>query len=235
MAAKQDRPPRILVVEDESKTASTVALYLRHAGMEVGLAHDGETGLEMAESGGFDLAILDIMLPKRSGLEICRSLRQGSKLPVIMLTAKTTEQDRIDGLDLGADDYVPKPFSPRELVSRVKAVLRRSGLAGMAADVVIRRGDLVVDVSSREVVVDGNLVELTPVEFDLLRTLMEKPGHVWTRETLIESVPGRAPDVSDRTIDAHIKNLRKKIESDRSNPRYVKTVHGVGYRFVGTE
>jgi DNA-binding response OmpR family regulator len=223
---------RILVVEDEAKTAATVRLYLEDAGYAVEVASDGESGLDRGRSGEFDLVVLDIMLPRLDGTDVCRKLRVDSDLPVIMLTAKTTEGQRIRGLDLGADDYVPKPFSPRELVARVRAVLRRSGRQQAGDEARLERGGLVIDLESRRVHKNGHEVTLTPSEFDLLHALARRPGRVLSREQLIEEALGRDFLGMDRTVDAHIMNLRKKIEDDRRNPFYVQTVFGAGYRFA---
>lgn len=221
---------RILIVEDEAKTAATVALYLRDAGMEVTIARDGKSGLGMARAGGWDLVVLDVMLPGVDGLEICRRIRAESSLPVILLTARTQEQQRIDGLELGADDYIPKPFSPRELVARVRAVLRRVE-SKLPDDEPLVHGPLRVDAMRREVSIDGSTIELTPAEFDLLALFATFPGRVWTRQQLIDKVFPDGRHVLERTIDVHIKNLRRKIEPERTNPRFIQTVFGVGYRF----
>ena len=224
---------RVLVVEDDRKTASSIALYLRHAGFGVAVAHDGARGLEMARAGGFDLLLLDLMLPSVNGLDVCRKLRKESKVPVIMLTAMTAEDDRVRGLDLGADDYITKPFSPRELMARVRAVLRRSPPGGQPAEDVLRSGDLRVNVTRHEVHCAGQPLELTPTEFRLLEALIRAPHRAFTREELAERACG--PDFVglDRTVDAHVMNLRRKIEPDRSTPRLIQTVFGVGYKFGG--
>ena len=172
------------------------------------------------------------MLPGVDGREICRVVRSGSRVPIIMLTARTTEQDRIDGLDLGADDYVTKPFSPRELVARVRANLRRSRMEGSAFGAPLRRGELRIDPGAREVTVGGRRVELTRTEFDILLALASRPGQVWSRERLNDESFTEPATRGDRTIDAHIKNLRRKIEPDRRRPRYIRTVFGVGYKFL---
>jgi len=223
--------PRILVVEDDAKTAATVRLYLEDAGYDVSVASDGVSGLQAARSGNFELVVLDIMLPRLDGTDVCRKLRAESDLPVIMLTARTTEEQRIRGLDLGADDYVGKPFSPRELVARVRAVLRRAARDDDDAGP-LTRGDLLIDPEQRRVRESGREITLTPSEFDLLHVLARRPGRVFSREQLIEEALGRDFLGMDRTVDAHIKNLRKKIERDRRKPRYVQTVFGAGYRFM---
>jgi DNA-binding response OmpR family regulator len=224
---------RILVVEDEAKTAAAVRLYLEDAGYAVDVASDGVDGLAAARGGNFDLLVLDVMLPRLDGTDLCSMLRVDSDLPIIMLTARTTEEQRIRGLDLGADDYIAKPFSPRELVARVRAVLRRSKAAAVAAaPQPLVRGELLIDVEGRRVCKDGHEVPLTATEFDLLHALARRPGKVCSREELVDRALG--PDFvgMDRTVDAHIKNLRKKIEVDRRRPRYVQTVFGAGYRFA---
>jgi two-component system response regulator RegX3 len=198
--------------------------------MEVAIARTGDSGLAMAHSGRWDLIVLDVMLPGIDGLEICQRLRD-SGTPIILLTARTTEQETIDGLELGADDYVPKPFSPRELVARVHAVLRRAQSHKEALSAPLIRGPIRVDSVRREVHVDEAAIELTPAEFDLLAVLARSPGRVWTRRQLIDAVFPDGRHVLDRTIDVHVKNLRQKIEPDRTSPRFICTVFGVGYRF----
>jgi DNA-binding response OmpR family regulator len=218
----------ILVVENEQKTADTVRLYLERAGFAVTVCHDGDEGLALAETGRFDLVVLDLMLPGRHGLDVCRALRAaGSPARIIMLTARTTEDDRVRGLDLGADDYVAKPFSPRELVSRVRAVLRRDQPGGPR----LARGPLVLDPDRGGVEVQGRFVALTATELGILETLMSAPGRAFTRAQLIERARGEDADALERTVDAHVGNLRKKIEADRANPRFILTAFGVGYRF----
>ena len=223
----------ILVVEDDAKTAATVRLYLEDAGYSVNVAVDGAAGLEAARSGDFDLVVLDIMLPRLDGTDVCSRLRVDSDIPVIMLTAKTTEDQRIRGLDLGADDYVAKPFSPRELVARVRAVLRRARQDKVASPhVPLVRGELVIDAECRRVLRRGEEIALTSTEFDLLHAMARRPGRVFSREDLIDEALGHEFIGMDRTVDAHIMNLRKKIEHDRRRPVYVQTVFGAGYRFA---
>lgn len=237
-----ERPARILIVEDEAKTAATVALYLRHAGMTVEVVQDGAAGLERALGGGFDLLLLDVLLPGVDGREICRRARAASTVPIVLVTARTTEEDRIEGLDLGADDYVSKPFSPRELVARVRANLRRAALtrgsdgpaeAGVAP---VRRGPLTIDGARREARWGGRRLDLTPTELALLSALAERPGVVWPRERLLARLPAGAAERDPRTVDAHVKNLRRKLEPAlRSTPRRerpVRTVFGEGYKLV---
>jgi DNA-binding response OmpR family regulator len=224
---------RILVVDDDPKTVSSLRLYLEHAGFEVSAAADGRQALARARSNPSpDLIVLDLMLPHVDGLTVCRTLRGESDVPIILLTARTTEEDRLEGLDLGADDYVPKPFSPRELVARVRAVLRRTP-AGLVDARPIRAGRLTIDPARREVKVGTKPVELTPREFRLLEVLARAPGRAFTREELVERAFGPDYEALDRTIDAHVMNLRRKIEPDPAAPTYIQTVFGVGYRFAG--
>jgi two-component system alkaline phosphatase synthesis response regulator PhoP len=220
----------ILVVEDEARIVKLVRDYLERAGFDVLSALDGEIALTLARREQPDLIILDLMLPGVDGLDVCRRLRRESGVPIIMLTARVEEADRIVGLELGADDYVTKPFSPRELVARVRATLRRtSGEVGPAT--MLRAGDVEMDTASLQTSVAGEPVELTPTEFQLLATLVRQPGRIFSREQLLESVHGVAFDGYDRSVDSHIKNLRRKIEPDPHKPRYIQTVYGVGYRF----
>jgi len=222
---------RILIVDDEEMIVKTVKAYLDREGFKTYIATDGEAALRAFEEKGPDLIVLDLMLPNLSGIEVTKRIRAQSNVPIIMLTAKAAEADRVVGLELGADDYVVKPFSPRELVARVRAVLRRiEGEAGAAEQVTI--GELVIDQKTREVTVAGRLVELTPTEFDLLAFLARHPGQVFTRLQLLREVQGYTYDAFARTIDTHIKNLRRKIEEDPKEPQYILTVHGVGYRFA---
>ena len=216
---------RILIVEDDPKTGSALAMYLRHAGYEPRIAMTGTEGLARARGERPDLVILDLMLPGLNGLEICRALRAESKVPIIMLTARSTEDDKLRGLELGADDYVTKPFSPREVVARVKAVLRRS--EEKDAGVPLIDGDLSVDPERHECVVRGQNVDLTAAELRILAAFMRSTGRVFTRDELMHG-----EEALDRTIDVHIKNLRKKIEADRANPVRIVTVFGVGYKYV---
>ena len=222
----------ILVVEDEVKIARLVRDYLENAGYRVLVAHRGDAGLALARTERPDLIVLDLMLPGLDGLDFCRTIRRDSQVPVIMLTARADEADKLVGLELGADDYVTKPFSPRELVARVRAVLRRARGAEAEPEL-LRQGDLALDVARHEVSVGGRPVELTPTEFDLLAAMMRAPGRVFSRTQLLDLVQGEAYEGYERTIDAHIKNLRQKIEPDPKNPRYILTVYGVGYK-LGT-
>ena len=220
----------ILVVDDEARIVKLVRDYLTRAGFDVLDARDGDTALTMARVERPDLIILDLMLPGVDGLDICRRLRQESDVPIIMLTARVEEADRIVGLELGADDYVTKPFSPGELVARVRATLRRAS-GEMGPSTVLRAGDVELDTASLTATVAGEPVDLTPTEFQLLAALVRQPGRIFAREQLLEAVHGVAFDGYDRSVDSHVKNLRRKIESDPRQPRYIQTVYGVGYRF----
>jgi DNA-binding response OmpR family regulator len=223
---------KILVVEDESKIARLVRDYLEHAGFEAEVVGDGDTALASARRSRPDLVVLDLGLPGRDGLDVARSLRRTSSVPIVMLTARGDETDRVVGLELGADDYVVKPFSPKELVARVRAVLRRTQAAQAGGPEVLRVADVEVDLPRMRVAVAGRPVELTPTEFQLLWALMREPGRVFTRGQLLDAVHGVAFESYERAIDAHVKNLRKKIEPTPGRPRYLLTVHGVGYRFA---
>jgi DNA-binding response OmpR family regulator len=221
----------VLVVEDELEIARIVRDYLRNAGFEVIVVGDGGSAVASVRSAKPDLLVLDLGLPGRDGLDVAREIRRWSETPIVMLTARGDETDRIVGLELGADDYVVKPFSPKELVARVRAVLRRSRAAARG-DEIVRAGDVEIDTGKMRVSVGGASVELTPTEFQLLATLAREPGRVFTRSQLLDAVHGVAIESYERAIDAHVKNLRRKIEPTPGNPRYVVTVHGVGYRFA---
>jgi two-component system alkaline phosphatase synthesis response regulator PhoP len=220
----------ILVIEDELKIVKLARDYLENGGFRVLSAQDGTNGLAMARSERPDLIVLDLMLPGMDGLDVCRALRRESDVPIIMLTARVEETDRLIGLELGADDYITKPFSPRELVARVRALLRRAQGNVYQPDV-IRVGDLEIDLSGHKVSQAGELVHLTRYEFELLATMARQPGQAFTRTQLLDSLHGVAYAGVDRSIDAHIKNLRRKIEPDPLEPRYILTVYGIGYRF----
>lgn len=223
---------KILIVEDEAKLIRTVRLYLEQAGYSVAWAEDGQHGLAAFRNEKPALVLLDLNLPgELDGLDVCRTLRRESNVPIIMLTARSEETDRLIGLELGADDYIVKPFSPREVVARVRAVLRRVEQPEAAPDV-ITASDIQVDLTRRTVIVSGQPVELTISEFDLLAILARYPGQVFSRAQLLEQTQGTTYEGYERTIDQHIKNLRHKIEPDLRQPRYVLTVHGVGYKFV---
>ena len=225
---------KVLVIDDDVKTTELVKLYLRRDGYRVVTAYDGLQALDVAREAHPDLVVLDLMLPGLDGFEVFRALRDESDVPIIMLTAKTTEQDRLNGLDLGADDYVTKPFSPKELAARVRAVLRR------LPDETLQRGpeevrhsELLVNFTKHEASLAGKLLDLTPVEFRLLGVLVREPDRVFSRAQLIEKVFGYDFDGFDRTIDVHVYNLRRKLEPDPRSPTYIKMVYGVGYKFVG--
>jgi DNA-binding response OmpR family regulator len=222
----------ILVVDDEPKIATLAREYLEHAGFAVLVAGEGRSALALARSRRPDLVVLDLGLPGLDGLDVARALRRDSDVPILMLTARTDEADRILGLELGADDYVTKPFSPRELVARVRAILRRTEIAMTLADAPIRVLDVEIDPARLRVSIDGRPVDLTPTEFALLATLARQPGRVFTRSQLLDAIHGIAFEAYERAIDGHVKNLRRKLESDPAHPRYLLTVHGVGYRFA---
>jgi DNA-binding response OmpR family regulator len=221
----------ILIVEDEKKIADIVRGYLEKEGYHVQHASDGGEALRLMKE-HFDMVILDLMLPDMQGEELCGIIRQHSDVPVIMLTARSGEEDRIRGLGIGADDYVVKPFSPRELVARVKAQLRRAGKTKKKV-LSFNMGMLKIDLDNREVAKEGTPVVLTPTEFKILVSLSESPGRVFSREQLVNIVQGYDFEGYDRTIDAHVKNLRHKIEIDSREPRFIRTVYGIGYKFIG--
>lgn len=222
---------RVLVVDDEAQIVRVLRGYLERAGFTVLTAYDGAEALRLARQERPDLIILDLMLPGMDGIDVCRALRKESDVPIIMLTARVEETDRIIGLELGADDYVTKPFSPREVVARVRAVLRRTRpSAEQAGQAVLVVGALRLDEAKRTLTVDGKPVDLTPSEFDILKVMMREPGRVFRREQLLEATQGIAYEGYERTIDTHIKNLRRKIEANPRQPEYLLTVHGVGYK-----
>jgi DNA-binding response OmpR family regulator len=232
----------VLVVEDDREIASLIELHLHDLGCEVRLAHDGETGLEEALKQPFALVILDLMLPGLEGLEICRRLRaEPNYTPVLMLTAKSSELDRVMGLEMGADDYLTKPFSIRELLARVKAIFRRvDAMAAPTAELrsertEIRADELLIDLDKRKVRLDGEAVDLTAKEFDLLVQFARNPGRVYTRAQLLDMVWGYGHESYQHTVNSHINRLRGKIEKDPARPRFVLTVWGVGYKFSETE
>ncbi|AEV68803.1 response regulator transcription factor [Acetivibrio clariflavus] len=226
---------RILVVDDEDKIVEVVKSYLENSGYIVYAAFNGRQAMEMYEKMNPSLIILDLMLPDLSGEEICKAIRKRSSVPIIMLTAKVEEEDVLRGLDIGADDYVTKPFSPRQLVARVGALLRRVSGENMPLSGIIsfNDGELVIDTLRYEVRKREKIINLTPYEFKLLLTLVKFPSKVFTREELINLVFGEDFEGYNRTVDTHIKNLRQKIEDDTKNPKYILTVHGIGYRFGG--
>ena len=225
---------RILVVDDEKKIVEIVRAYLERDGFKVTVAYDGKAALDSARRFSPDLIVLDLMLPQISGWDVCRTLRRESNVPIIMLTARDETTDKIVGLELGADDYVTKPFGPKELISRVKAVLRRSE-GKMVSRNKLSVGDLEIDIDKRRLKRGDEAIELTQIEFDLLKTLAAQPGRVFSRMQLLDKVLGDAYEGYDRTIDSHIKNLRKKIEPDPNHPRHIITVYGVGYKIEETD
>jgi DNA-binding response OmpR family regulator len=223
---------RILLVDDEQAVQTLLAYPLRKDGYDVVPAKDGREALDLFSGGRFDLVVLDIMLPKLDGIEVCRRLRSRSQVPIIMLTAKDDEIDKVIGLEMGADDYITKPFSVREFRSRIKAALRRSEmLRGVAGEAPIVAGELQLDFERRTVAMNDRPVRLTYVEFEILAALAGSPGRVFTRETLLEQVWGDSAYRDPRTIDVHIRHLREKLEQDPKHPEYLFTVRGVGYRF----
>ncbi|WP_285641582.1 response regulator transcription factor [Lentzea sp. NBRC 102530] len=222
---------RILVAEDDPKQSHLIRAYLEHEGHSVLVARDGRAALDLARSRTPDLVVLDVMMPEVDGLDVCRVLRAESQVPILMLTARSTEADLLLGLDLGADDYVVKPYSPRELVARVRALLRRSGAPEVSGP--IRALDVEIDPDRFEVRIGGELVALTAKEFELLRVLASAPGRAFSRGQLLQETFGFDHNVQERTVDAHVMNLRRKIEPDPAAPRYVLTVPGRGYKFAG--
>jgi DNA-binding response OmpR family regulator len=233
-----ERPPRILLVDDEQSVQTLLSYPLRKEGYDVVQAFDGREALARFGEGSFDLVVLDVMMPRLDGLEVCRRLRARSAVPIIMLTAKAEEIDKVLGLELGADDYITKPFSLREFRSRVKAALRRAQMAQQAEpsdDEPLEVLDLRVDLAKRTVRVRGDDVATTFVEFELLAALATAPGRVWTRDMLLERIWGDSAYRDPRTIDVHIRHLREKLERDAKDPEYLFTVRGVGYRFRDTE
>lgn len=235
--ALQGTTQRVLVVDDDKEIVRLVRAYLEQAGFQVLIAYDGEMALHTLRRDRPDLVVLDLMLPDRDGWDITRLVRSDqslASLPIIMLTARVEDTDKIVGLELGADDYITKPFNPREVVARVRSVLRRSQPGGLQGQhQVLQLAGLLMDLDRHEVILGDQPVELTPTEFDLLRTLMENPGYAFTRMELIEQGLGYEYEGLERTLDSHIKNLRKKIEPDPKKPAYIQTVYGVGYRMVG--
>jgi two-component system alkaline phosphatase synthesis response regulator PhoP len=221
----------VLVVEDEPQIAQIVRDYLQHAGFAVVTAADGADAITLAGERRPDLVVLDLGLPRLDGLEVARRLRRDTDIPIIMLTARVEESDRLTGLGVGADDYVTKPFSPRELVARVRAVLRRAAPRGSHSEV-LRRADLIIDPSKMNVTRNGAVIDLTPTEFQLVAALARQPGRVFTRAQLLDAVRGSEVESFERAIDAHIKNIRHKLESDSRSPRYLLTVYGIGYKFA---
>lgn len=223
---------KILVVDDEAKIVKLVRSYLEQAGFAVVEAADGQTALIQARREQPDLIVLDLGLPGLDGMEVTRTLRRERATPIIMLTARIEDTDKIVGLELGADDYITKPFNPRELVARVRSVLRRTGSAA-PAPAVLRAGEMVLDTGGHQATLDGRILDLTPTEFELLAVLLQNPGRVFTRLELLDRVQGDAYEGYERTIDAHIKNLRAKLGDDPRRPRFIQTVFGIGYKLGG--
>ncbi|BCJ76037.1 DNA-binding response regulator [Catellatospora sp. IY07-71] len=221
---------RILVAEDDPKQANVIRMYLEHEGHSVLSVADGRAALDQCRARKPDLVVLDVMMPLVDGLDVCHILRGESDVPIILLTARSTENDILLGLDLGADDYITKPYSPRQLVARIRALLRRSGVLTGGTRTPLVVGDLVVDPDRFEVRVDGRLVTLTAKEFGILEVLAAEPGRAFTRAQIIDRAFGFDQDVLERTVDVHVMNLRRKIEQDPAEPRYVQTVYGRGYR-----
>jgi len=226
-------PQTVLVVDDEPRIAAIAADYLRHAGYQVAVAADGAQALEAARTVRPDLVVLDLGLPGLDGLEVTRTLRSGSAVPIIMVTARVEEADRLLGLETGADDYLTKPFSPRELVARVKAVLRRTASSGReAAGAQLHLGDLLLDTDRLAITRAGTSIDLTATEFQLVATLARQPGRVFTRAQLLDQVWGYSHSGYEHTVNSHINRLRNKIERDPANPDFIQTVWGVGYKFA---
>ncbi len=223
---------KILIVDDDPKIVDLVQAYLEKEGYQTLSAFDGETALKMVRENRPDLVILDVMLPRMGGFDVCRILRSESRVPVIMLTARDDEPDKVIGLELGADDYITKPFSTRELVARVKAVIRRTG-GEPAQEDKLQVGDLTIDFERFEARLGSQVLDLTPTEFRLLQAMARSPGRVFTRMQLLDAVQGFSFEGYERSIDTHIKNLRRKLEPDPKNPTYILTVFGVGYKFTG--
>ncbi|KZE67138.1 two-component system response regulator [Fictibacillus phosphorivorans] len=224
----------ILIVEDEPKLLEVVSSYLKNEGFHTLEALNATDALKRMNKDSIDFVVLDLMLPDMSGEELCQRIRQAHTIPILMLTAKVKEEDRINGLALGADDYMAKPFSPRELVMRIKTILRRSGNGELLAEqVTYNGGDLKIDAGKQEVFVKGETVNLTPNEYKLLLTFGRHPNRVFSREELVEKILGFDFEGDSRTIDQHVKNLRYKLENDPKNPTYIVTVFGVGYKFTG--
>ncbi len=221
----------ILVVDDEPKILKLARDYLERSGYQVVTADDGNLALTTARHEKPDLVVLDLNLPGMDGLDVCRALRRETDVPIIMLTARVEETDRLIGLELGADDYITKPFSPRELVARVRAVLRRVQ-GGVHQPGLVRAGTLEIDLNGHRVTLEGQTVNLTRIEFNLLTTLAQHPGQTFSRAQLLDRLHGVAYDGYDRSVDAHIKNLRRKLEINPTEPQYVLTVYGIGYKFT---
>jgi DNA-binding response OmpR family regulator len=225
-------PKKIMVVDDKPELRTLLKSYLTQEGFDVAVASDGREALFVARREKPDLIILDLMMPEMSGYDFLRAYSREADTPVIILTARLEENDKVLGLELGADDYVTKPFSPRELTARVRAVLRRLEKQQTSEQPILREGEIFVDQSARITAVSGQPIDLTPSEFDLLVTMMSAPGRVFSRLELLDRLQGTAYEGYERTIDVHIRNLRTKIEIDPSSPRYIETIYGAGYRFA---
>ena len=223
-------PTEIMVAEDDPKLAEVLRRYLEREGYQVVLVPDGRQAIDRARQHPPDLIILDLMLPRVDGWDVCRVLKRESEVPILMLTARSTQDDIVLGLDLGADDYVTKPFGPPELMARVRTVLRRRGVDAASTPAPVRVGSLAIDPDRHEVTSDGRLVDCTPAEFRLLEVLAATPGRVYSRAQLLDYLHGMASFITERTIDGHVKNLRKKIEADPRQPRLLITVYGTGYK-----
>ena len=222
---------RILVIDDDVELCGLVTEYLEPEGFQVEAVHDGEHGLERALSGDHLLVVLDVMLPKMNGFDVLRRMRSTSRMPVLLLTARGEDVDRIVGLEIGADDYLPKPFNPRELVARIRAILRRTRAAEGSPGDILRVGNVELNPATRTVLQDGNNVELTSVEFNLLQVLLQEAGQVVSRERLVDTVLGRKFSPFDRSIDMHVSKVRKKLGDTDGGTDYIKTVRGIGYIF----
>lgn len=231
-AMNTPRQTRVLIIEDQQKIAHWLSEFLKQANFDVYIAGDGRSGLQLFSSESPDVVVLDLMLPDMDGLDVCKTIRQRSAAFIIMLTARVEETDRLIGLEIGADDYVTKPFSPREVVARIRALLRRASGNLTPNARVLTIGDLTLDPDRHQVILDGTEISVTPTEFDILEVMMRQRGVPFTRERLIAEALGYDYAGYERTIDVHIRNLRRKIEPDPQNPRYIQTVFGVGYRFA---
>ncbi len=227
-------PGKILIVEDETKIARTVRLYLEQAGFQVTMIHDGALAMPAFRHEQPDLIVLDLMLPNVDGLDICRHIRRTSNVPIIILTSRSEEADKLIGLELGADDYITKPFSPREVVARVRAVLRRAQGSEQPTSTMVA-GDVMIELERHMATIGEAPIDLTPIEFNLLTAFVRHPGRAFTRLQLLEELGDRAYDGYERTIDQHIKNLRAKLGDDARHPRHILTVYGVGYKFITDE
>lgn len=226
---------KVLVVDDDEKLVKVLSAYLFKEGYTVETALNGVAAMERADRFQPDVILLDLMLPDLDGWEVCKEIRRTSNVPIIMITAVTGEDQRVSGLDLGADDYVTKPFSPREVMARIRAIIRRMKPEAAGKGDALRRGNIELNASRHTVAVDGGIIELTPTEYKLLELFMSHPGQAFTRMQLVERTQGYSYEGYERTIDSHIKNLRKKIGDDQDQPGYIKTIYGVGYKMIGDD